>query len=316
MDLGVLVTLSCVLTSVSMLVIIGFLFFLARTGGQGITSFVDNILGRGGDNAEEETPQRQRASARSDSERVANSQSLRQRARNLDFPAPNQAQAASLSTGTVIGMDGIQAQSAQSSRQNNAGPSYPEFPPMQQPSFNAQSGFGNQSQQPSLRPSNSSNNSGGQYPAFNPQAQQGNSGAFQPSMPSLSPSRPFQQGTAFNTNARPANPGQNQFGNQQAPQFGQQNQFNNQQPQQNPNQFGNQQRGFNAQQAPSQNNSLGQNRPPLQSRPRPSDTYVPSGSVGHARDRRRGDDYDRIYDDGGDNGNNFIDEVGDFIDNF
>ncbi|MEL6406631.1 MAG: hypothetical protein AAFR81_19840 [Chloroflexota bacterium] len=412
MDLGVLVTLSCVFTSIAMVVIIGFLAILARTGGQGIASFVDNLLGRG----EDSQPQPEGASARkrgiegADGQQVATSQSLRQRARNLDFPAPNQAQAAALTTGSVLGANAMQAQSAQQAPAGS-GRNIPDFPPMQQQSFGTQSLGNNQFGAQSAQPQQASLRPRGQFSNFNSQAQQSGNSGFQPSTPSLSPSRPFNAGSNPQFPQAPATnqPNQfggqqNQFGNQQPNQFGaqqaggqrppqfnqfgnqqqgNQNQFGNQPPnqfgnQQNqfgtqqaggqrppqfnqfgnqqqgnqnqfgnnqpPNQFGNQQQGnFNAQgqqppqfnpQNPNQgqfnnqqqqfgnqnpqgqNQGLGQNRPSLRSRPRPSDTYVPQGSIGSARDRRRGDDYDRIYDDGGDGGNNIIDEVGDFIDNF
>ncbi|MEL6525551.1 MAG: hypothetical protein AAFQ07_07555, partial [Chloroflexota bacterium] len=365
---GVLVTLSCVFTSIAMVVIIGFLAILARTGGQGIASFVDNLLGRG----EDSQPQPEGASARkrgiegADGQQVATSQSLRQRARNLDFPAPNQAQAAALTTGSVLGVNAMQAQSAQQAPAGS-GRNIPDFPPMQQQSFGTQSLGNNQFGAQSAQPQQASLRPRGQFSDFNSQGQQGGNSGFQPSTPSLSPSRPFNAGSNPQFPQAPAanQPNQfggqqNQFGNQQPNQFGAQqaggqrppqfNQLGGQQGNQNqfgnqaPNQFGNQQQGnFNAQgqqppqfnpQNPNQgqfnnqqqqfgnqnpqgqNQGLGQNRPSLRSRPRPGDTYVPQGSIGSARDRRRGDDYDRIYDDGGDGGNNIIDEVGDFIDNF
>jgi hypothetical protein len=62
-------------------------------------------------------------------------------------------------------------------------------------------------------------------------------------------------------------------------------------------------------QQPPQQGDLGQNRPPLQSRPRPdTQSYAGQNPNLRGRDNRRQDDYDRIYDDGDMGG------LGDFID--
>lgn len=298
MELGFLLTLSCVMTTISMIVLVGVLLFFARFGGQGVKMLIDRFLGGNDDN-----PQQQSAPVRAGAQAsVASSRSLRQRAQNLDFPAPARAS-------TQFG-----AQSAPTLGQNQN--AYPDFPPPQNQGF----------QQASLSPR-------GNYPEFNPQALQpsNSSQGFQPSTPSLSPSRPFQGGSSLN---RPVQQNQN-FGQPQYPQQG--NNYNQlgQSPQ--PNQFGRQQaqspnqglqplqpnqQGFNAQGLPPQQpqqpqnpqyGGLGQNRPPLRSRPNPGNTQYDPPIGG--RDRRQGDDRDYIYDDRRDGGN-FIDDVGDFIDNF
>lgn len=318
MELGLLVTISCVLTGISMVLIIGMILFFARFGGQGVKGLIDRFTGANDEQANPEPVRR-----RENQPVVASSQSLRARARDLDFPA-------------------APAQSAgQFSAQGAGGGNYPDFPPPQ---------YQGQQPQASLRPR-------GQYPDFNPQAAQSNQGQnnFQLTTPSLSPSRPFQQGSQFRPNQgqqqqynqQPANPNQfnqapvnpnqfnqpsanpSQFNAQSAPQqgqnipqqggfpqqgFPQQGQANPQQagfPQQgqaNPQQGGFPQQG----QANPQQVGLGQNRPPLRSRPRPDGNTAPQRGIG-GRDRRKGDDYDRVYDDGG---GNIGDDIGDFIDRF
>lgn len=289
MDLSTLVTVSCFATGISMVVLIIGLVLLLRFGQQGLTTLVDRLLGRN-DNAAQSVPdakdhQRPRPA-------VASSQSLRQRARDLDFPAPAHTQAASASFGAQA--------AAPISDQQMA------FPP--------------NPQQASLRPR-------GQYPDFNPQAQASEQG-LQMTMPSLSPSRPFQQGTQF----RPAQaPQPNQFTQQQAPQA---NTFNRQAMPQQPQASNNrvqplqgrplqgqspnippmppaQGNPLSAPQPPMSQSGLGQNRPPLRSRPRPTDT-APGRGIG-GRDKRYHDDYDRVYDDGG---GDFGDQIGDILDNF
>lgn len=305
MELGFLLTLSCVMTTISMILLVGVILFFARFGGQGVKMLIDRFLGGNDDKLEPQVAPVRAGQAQS---AVASSRSLRQRAQNLDFPTPAPAQ--------VRGSTQFGAQSAQSLGQN----AYPDFPPPQTQGF----------QQASLSPR-------GQYPEFNPQASQPSnpSQGFQPSTPSLSPSRPFQAGSPINPQA-PQNPNPN-FGQQQRPpqrnNFNQGNQLG-QAPQ--PNQFGRQpaqppnqnlpplqpnQAGFNAQGLPPQQpqqpqnpqaGGLGQNRPPLRSLPRPGNTQYDRPIGG--RDRRQGDDRDYIYDDRQDGGN-FMDDVGDFLDN-
>lgn len=303
MELGFLLTLSCVMTTISMIVLIGVILFFARFGGQGVKMLIDRFLG--GD----DKPEQQVAPVRAGQTQaaVASSRSLRQRAQNLDFPAPAPVQAQ--------GSTQFGAQTTLGQNQN----AYPDFPPPQTQGF----------QQASL-------SSRGQYPEFNPQAGQSAnpSQGFQPSTPSLSPSRPFQAGRPINPQA----PQNQNYGQPQYPQQG--NNFNQgnqlgQAPQSN--QFGRQpaqppnpgfqplqpnQQGFNAQNLPNQQpqqpqnppaGGLGQNRPPLRSLPRPGNTQYDRPIGG--RDRRQGDDRDYIYDDRQDGGN-FVDDVGDFIDNF
>ncbi|GAB5492440.1 MAG: hypothetical protein Phog2KO_26550 [Phototrophicaceae bacterium] len=310
MDLGLLVTISCVMTTISMILLIGVILFFARFGGQGVKMLIDRVMGGGDDKQNEQSPVRERQAQTA----VASSSSLRQRAQQLDFPAP------------AGGTAQFGAQSAGSSLGQN---SYPDFPPPQNQNFGQQ--------QATLRPR-------GQYPEFNPQSQAINSAQnFQVNTPSLSPSRPFQAGSSLTP--RPQQ--NNQVGQQQVPQQG--NNFNqpNQFGQQNLSQqgglppLGNSQQGFNAQglspqqgQVPQQQNlpplgnnqqgqvppqvpnqqfgGLGGTRPPLRSVPRPSanDYDRPIGG----RDSRKGDDRDYIYDDRR-SGGNFIDDVGDFLDN-
>ncbi|MEO1289328.1 MAG: hypothetical protein AAFV93_16320 [Chloroflexota bacterium] len=349
MELSLIFTLSCVMTTIAMIIYFGFLLIFARYGGQGIQQIFNRFFGDEDDANNQQDTQRQ---APNQQPAVASSQSLRQRARNLDFPAP-----ASGVAGATFS-----AQGASGGRTSN----YPDFPPPQNTGFQAQA---------SLRPS-------GQATNFNAQPAQslGQTSSFQPSTPSLSPSRPFQHGSERLPNQNQQNFGQQGFGQQQSgfntqgqqgfqpPQqplqggnfgqnqqplqsgnFGQNQQLPNQrqqnfgqsaqgfgqnqplppnQGQQNfgqnqplpPNQgqqgFGQQQGNFNAQsqgQQPPQFNGLGQNRPPLRSRPNPGNTQYDRPIGG--RDRRQGDDRDYIYDDRN-SGNNFVDDVGDFIDNF
>lgn len=293
MELGFLLTVSCVMTTISMIVLIAVILFFARFGGQGVKMLIDRVMGGNDDKQKQDVPVRTGQVQTA----VASSQSLRQRANQLDFPAPAQASGAAQ----------FGAQSAQSFGQN----SYPDFPPPQNQPL----------QQASLRPR-------GQYPEFNPQATQASnpSQGFQPSTPSLSPSRAFQAGSTI---PRPAQ--QNQpFGQQRPAQpnnFNQGNQLGQPAP---PNQFGRQpaqppNQGYpplqaNPQGLPPQQpqapqipqfGGLGENRPPLRSLPRPDDT-ANDRPLGR-RDRRQGDDRDFIYDER--SGGNFMDDVGDFLDN-
>lgn len=299
MELGFLLTVSCVLTTISMIVLIGVILFFARFGGQGVKMLIDRVMGGNDDKQKEDVPARTGRVQTA----VASSQSLRQRANQLDFPAP-------------AGASGVAQFGAQSASQPLGQNNYPDFPAPQNQGL----------QQASLRPR-------GQYPEFNPQATQASnpSQGFQPSTPSLSASRPFQAGSTI---PRPTQQNQS-FGQQHPPQqnnFNQGNQLGQPAP---PNQFGRQPaqppnqglpplqgnpQGFSPQGLPPQQppapqppqfGGLGENRPPLRSLPRPDDTANDRPLGG--RDRRQSDDRDFIYDER--SGGNFMDEVGDFLDN-
>ena len=322
MESGFILTISCVMTTISMIVFLGVILLTARFGSQWVRTLFDRFTGGDKKNDDQQSTQ---GTGTQPQPQIASSQSLRRRAHDLDFPAPAQAA-------------GATAFAAQSASANNQ---YPDFPA---PNF--------QQNQPqaSLTPR-------GQTSNFNTQPQQGLTQSF--GTPSLSPSRPFQQGSQFNTQSSNqfGQPGQQQFGQQQnfgqqrPNQLGQQQGFNaqgfgqqppnqlGQQNQQNfgqprPNQLGQQQQNFGQQQGqqqnygqqppnqhgqqqnygqqPQQQGGLGQNRPPLRSLPRPGNTQYDRPIGG--RDRRQGDDRDLIYDDR--SSGNFVDDVGDFIDNF
>ncbi|MGJ3240033.1 MAG: hypothetical protein ACFE0Q_15100 [Anaerolineae bacterium] len=317
MEVGFLLTISCVMTTIAMILFLGVIAFFVRFGGEGVKMLIDRFTG--GD--EQPTPaiQSERLQAQSAPAR----QSLRQRAQQLDFPAPQGQNDASFDA-QAFGASTI------------GGNRYPDFPMPQT----------QQPQQPSLRPR-------GQFDAQS--SAPANTSSFQPSTPSLSPSRPFQAGSQFNPR-QPQPPQQgNQFGQpqqgnqlrqppQQGNQFGQPQQGNQlRQPPQQGNQFGQPQQGNQLRQPPQQGKQFGQpqqgnpsgqppqqgnqfgqptqqqgglghNRPPLRSRPTVDGNTQYDRPIGN-RDRRQGDDRDYIYDDrqGGDN---FVDDVGDFIDNF
>lgn len=307
MDLGVLFTISCVLTAVSMTIMMGIILFFVRYGGQGVKMLFDRFLGGGDKNKEQaQTPgqeQTQRQPA------VASSQSLRQRAQQLDFPAPGQATASA----------GFGAQAANSL--DFPAPQQASLTPRGQfPDFNPQGNQPAQAQSfqlstPSLSPSRPFQ-AGSQFTP-NPAQQQQQRFGQQPL-----------QGNQYGQQAPQQRPRQqplqgNQYGQQQAQQRpSQQSLQGNQYGQQAPQQQGlgplpGQQPRFNAQglnpPANPQQGALGQNRPPLRSVPRPGDTRN-DPPIGR-RDNRRGDNHDLIYDDQR-GGGNLMDDVGDFIDNF
>ena len=333
MDLGFLLTISCVLTAVLMTVFIGIILFFVRYGGQGVKMLFDRFLG--GDDKNDEQIQIGQGQAERQAV-VASSQSLRQRAQQLDFPAPGGAAPASA---------GFGAQSAGNSL---------DFPPQrasltprgQSADFNTQVSYGGQAQNfqlstPSLSPSRpfqagsqfspnpAQQQQFGQQPLQGNQYSQQGGQSNQLGQPSL---RPPQQQQQFGQQPLQGNQysqqgGQpNQLGQpslrppQQQQQFGQQPLQGNQYSQQGgqPNQLGQQPgfnaQGFNQQAPPQQQGGLGQNRPPLRSVPRPGNTQY-DRPIGR-RDSRKGDDRDYIYDDGSRSSGGIIDDVGDFIDNF
>ena len=318
MELSTLITMSCILTGVTMLVFMGTLVFLARYGGKGINSIFNRFLGGGGDDDKsgDKGQERQQTPA-------VSGQSFRQRAQSLDFPAP--AAGAQQFSAQSFGQQGFQAQ-AQPSLTPRMGQQQGGLHPSQTPqqSFGQQQG-GLRPSTPSLSPSRPFS-AGQQYPqqgGFNAQAQ----GGLRPPQPpqqgygqqsGLPPSQPPQQGYAGQQGGlRPPQPPQQGYGQQQGglppsqpPQQGYAGQQGGLRPPQPPQQgYGQQQGGLPPSQPPQQG-GLGQNRPPLQSRPRP-DMGTRSGQYLRGRDDRRQDDYDRIYDDGGDMGG-----LGDILDGF
>jgi hypothetical protein len=309
LDLSTLITISCILTGVTMVVFVGFIAFFGRYGGKGVQSLLNRFLG--GANKDEKA---QDSSGGGQQRPVASSsQSFRQRAQSLDFPV----------------QAGAQQFSAQALPQQGQ---YPDFPVPQQPSLTPRMGQGQLGgtqqfrQQQSFRPSTPSLSPSRPFTAGFTQAgypQQGNlgqQGGFQQTPP-LRQAPPLQQG-GFNA--------QTQGGFQQTPPLRQapplqQGGFNAQTQggfQQTPplrqapplQQGGFQQavppqQAYN-QQAPQQG-GLGQNRPPLQSRPRPDQTnFTGRRQISPRRDNRHQDDYDQIYDDGEMGG------LGDILDGF
>ncbi len=289
MELGFLLTISCVMTTISMLVFIGIIIFFVRFGGQGVQALFDRFTGGGDSNAAKPATNTTQGNS-TQSPAIASSLSLRMRAQGLDFPAP------------AAGATAFAAQSA--------GASYPDFPPPQQASLTPRGqslGFNPQSaplgQTSSFQPST---------PSLSPSRPFQEGSQFSPN-----------QGQA-RLNPQQQNFGQQGFGqqpqgfnppNQQG--FGQQPQGLNPPNQQG---FGQQpqglnppnQQGFGAQNAPPLG-GLGQNRPPLRSVPRPGNTQYDRPIGG--RDSRKGDDRDYIYDESNQRGGGFMDDVGDFLDN-
>jgi len=252
-DLFTLTLVSCGLTAFTMGIITAMLVIVVRYGGQGVSSFISNLLSpfTGGDEREEQQEERVERERQLG---VTSREALRQRARNLEFaidqdranPPQFEAQNASPQYGGQPNQFNAQAMG----RQQN------QFDPSR---FGARLGNSNSPQRASLTPTNNPN------PGTGPmQAQQGGN------MPSLSPSRPYQSG---GTGALPitSQPPQQNFPQQpnQFPQQGQQQAGYGQQGQQpqggypqQPNQFPQQgqqqQRGYPQQ--PNQFPQQGQQR--------------------------------------------------------
>lgn len=314
MSLETIVIMSCVLTAITWFILFAFVVILLRYGTQGLTSMLGGAFAGGGmlgglfgGDDDQKVPQRQ-SPVRATTQNVSSGSALRQRADNLDFPAPPAGNAQFNAQSDYGNLSAQNAPQIDNSRfgstlqQKRIGGSDLG----QQGNFNQPSGL--TPNQPSLRSRQSGlDNNPPQQNAPN-----------QPNMPSLSPSRPFsgdpmrpsqggQPQPRYNDLQQRYNPPQSNQGNFQAPQQPLRNSPLPPRPQDNP---------------PQQN--LGNPNPPLQNRlqqqynqqPPPNDNqfteYRPnirdgagSGSENNTisnyhsgRDSRRGDDRDEIYDDG------------------
>jgi hypothetical protein len=84
MTIGVLVTVSCVLTSITMLIFSAALFVLIQSGSRGAQALVNRLFGFGRDIVDNDKPKETATPARARSE-VSSGDVLRQRAQQLDF---------------------------------------------------------------------------------------------------------------------------------------------------------------------------------------------------------------------------------------
>jgi hypothetical protein len=314
-SLGQILSISCFLTGIVMAVFVLAILVTMRFGQQWLSALVERFTNP--DRNKKKPSEEQRVAAPQQPQ-VASSQALRQRAQNLDFPAP---------------AGGFAAQTA-----------------------NPQTGYG-QAQTGYQQPAQATFRARDQYPEFNPQASQPQQQqGLQPTMPSLSPSRPFQAGNVLPP-SQPQYPQQGGFSQQgglqqtmrspsapqggfqqqgrfqqqgippqqpqqgglqplrpQAPQQAQQGGFPQQPlaprpPQNFPQQGGFQQQGIPTQQP--QQGGLGDYRPPLSNAPRPDLRTQSQRPM--RRDNRRQD-----TDEGGllSSAEDLIDGAGDLLDSF
>jgi hypothetical protein len=84
MTIGVLVTVSCVLTSITMLIFSAALFVLIQSGSSAAQALVSRLFGFGGNRDNDDKPKETATPARARSE-VSSGDVLRQRAQQLDF---------------------------------------------------------------------------------------------------------------------------------------------------------------------------------------------------------------------------------------
>jgi hypothetical protein len=155
-SLGQLLSISCFLTGVVMFVFVLAILLTMRFGQQWLSAIIERFTNPDRKNDNPKPAQQQQTQATTPQQQVASSQALRQRAQSLDFPAP---------------AGGFTSQATPAYGQEQSG--YQQTP---RASFRSRE----------------------QYPDFNAQSQQAqppqqNQG-FQATMPSLSPSRPFQGG--------------------------------------------------------------------------------------------------------------------------
>lgn len=280
MDLNTIIYLACGLTALTMFILGGFLFFLLQIATRGAKSVFGNLFGQGDDRKADEE-----VAARPATPQVASSNTLRERARSLDFaPVPGQ-------------QTSFSAQAAQQSAPQNFGPTLGTQPV--NTAFTQQNttpGFTQPQQTNSFAPPPQTNFDQRFGDQLAPPSQAAR--PARPMTPSLSTPRPMNY----------ANPGQTRPGTQPLQNPG----FNTQppppqqptggtQPLQNP--------GFNTQPPPQPNPpaqpGLGQPyRPSLSSGSRLGTTNPQGNTAGSnlRRQRRRDsglrDDYDRVYDDG------------------
>ena len=100
MTLQTLTILSCVLTTITMVIFTGFIAFLLRFGGQGVQSVWNRIFNRGDDD-NQDSPRKREFQSQS----VSSGSALRQRAKELDFaPAPTGQYDAQSASGGIRGV--------------------------------------------------------------------------------------------------------------------------------------------------------------------------------------------------------------------
>ena len=321
MGLETLITLSCVLTSITMLIFSAALFVLIQFGSRGIQAAFNRLLGRG-DNKEDEAPKRTTAPATAQSQSISSGDALRQRARQLDFaPAPQtfNAQSAPQQASFTLrdplaappqNPQYTQPQQAQFGQVNPTMPSLSSSRPYQagQPSLGGQTQYGQPQYGQPQQPLGGQTQYGQPQQPLGGQSQYGQPQYGQPQQPLGG--QPQQASGGQSQYGQPQQPlggqrqplgGQSQYGQPQQP-LGGQGQYNQQS-------FGGQpQQPLGGQ---SQQGGLGQYIPPLQARPNFDQNANQSPGLRRNRDSRRNERNEIIDDEGGLSG--IIGEIGDYL---
>ena len=337
MGLETLITLSCILTSITMLIFSAALFVLIQFGSRGIQAAFNRLLGRGDDN-EKETPKQTGTPATAQSQSISSGDALRQRAKQLDFaPAPQAFNAQSApQQASFTRRDPLAAppQNPQYTQPQQAqfGQVSPTMPSLSssRPYQAGQPSFGGQTQSSQTQYGQPQQPLGGQSQYGQPQQPLGGQSQYgQPQQPLGGqrqqygqPQQPLGGQPQYSQPQQPLG-GQGQYGQ---PQSGQPRQPLGQQFRQPPpiggqGQYGQPQGNFQQQQQnalrplggqdPQQQGTLGQYNPPLQARPNFDQNTNQSPGLRRNRDTRRNERNEIVDDEGGISG--IIGEIGDYL---